>query len=79
MQTFKLSDMVKGWFVGNFAPTALATDAAEVAVKTYAAGDREGRHVHRIAHEITLVLSGRVVMNDVTHEAGTIVVLEPAA
>lgn len=77
MKTFRLSDMTKGWFVGDFDPCAFRTDAAEVAVKTYEAGTVEKRHVHKVAPEITLVLHGRARMNDDIHEAGTIVLIEP--
>lgn len=77
MQMFKQADMVKGWFVGDFEPTVLATRAAEVAVKTYRAGEREERHYHKIAQEITLIQSGRVQMNGVELSAGDIVLINP--
>ena len=77
MRVFKLADMVSGWFVGNFSPTALSTAAAEVGVKTYRAGDAEAGHVHRIATELTLVLAGEVEMNGRRFGAGDIAVLAP--
>jgi quercetin dioxygenase-like cupin family protein len=77
MRKAQLQDMVKGWFVGNFAPTALASDACEVAVKVYAAGDAEAWHYHKVATEVTLILSGEVEMNGVRHATGDIVVLDP--
>ncbi|WP_025600702.1 cupin domain-containing protein [Burkholderia sp. WSM2230] len=77
MKAFKLDDMIKGWFVGGFEPTAFSTDACEVAVKTYAAGTREEAHVHRIASEITVIVSGRVRMVGKEWTAGDIVVLSP--
>ena len=69
--------MVKGWFVGNFTPTALGTNACEVAVKTYAAGVHEERHYHKIAQEITLIQSGRVRMNGTEFHTGDIVLIAP--
>jgi quercetin dioxygenase-like cupin family protein len=77
MQVHKLSEMVKGWFVGDFSPTALATQAAEVALKTYRAGEHEARHHHKVATEITLIQSGRVTMNGTEYSAGDIVVIAP--
>jgi anti-sigma factor ChrR (cupin superfamily) len=77
VKVHQLSDMVKGWFVGSFEPTALATQSAEVAVKHYRAGDHEPRHHHKLATEVTLIQSGRVRMNDVEYPAGSIVVIEP--
>jgi quercetin dioxygenase-like cupin family protein len=73
----KLSEMKGGWFVGDFEPSVLRIPGAEVAVKTYARGAREGRHVHRVAHELTLVLGGEVQMNGERFGHGDIIVLEP--
>lgn len=72
-----LEDMVKGWFVGGFSPAALQTKACEVAVKQYKAGESELAHYHKIATEVTLVLSGRVRMAGREWSAGDIVTLEP--
>ena len=77
MKTAHLNDMIKGWFVGNFTPTLLATNDVEVAVKEYAQGDAEGRHYHKIATEITVVVSGRVKMNGIEYSKGDIIVMEP--
>jgi quercetin dioxygenase-like cupin family protein len=77
MKQAKLDDMVKGWFVGSFAPTAFHTDACEVAVKRYKAGEKEDAHYHRVATETTLVLSGTVVMCGREWHAGDIIVIEP--
>ncbi|MGZ3184116.1 MAG: hypothetical protein ACXU8N_16895 [Telluria sp.] len=76
MQVFKHSDMIKGWFVGDFTPTAIATQAAEVAVKHYRAGDHEGRHYHKLAQELTMVVSGRVRMCGQEFGPGDIVLVD---
>lgn len=77
MKHARLDDMTKGWFVGAFSPTAHSTNDCEVAVKSYKAGEREAAHYHKVATEITLILSGRVRMAGREWEAGDIVVLEP--
>ena len=77
MQVSRLEAMTKGWFVGDFTPVVHRTSAAEVAVKRYLRGDREERHVHRIAHEITVVIEGEVEMNGRRFVAGDIIVLAP--
>jgi len=69
--------MINGWFVGAFQPTAHYTDACEVAVKHYSAGETEVAHYHKLATEITLVLSGTVRMCGKEYFAGDIVVLKP--
>ena len=77
MKKFRFEDMWRGWFVGDFSPTALATQAAEVGVKSYIAGEKEERHYHKIATEVTLILSGRIRMNGMEHAPGEILVIEP--
>jgi quercetin dioxygenase-like cupin family protein len=77
MKHSRLSDMFKGWFVGGFSPNAFHTNACEVAVKKYSAGDYEAIHFHKLATEITLILSGRVRMAGSEWGPGDIIVLSP--
>jgi len=76
MKTFKESEMHRGWFVGSFSPTCLDTDGAEVAVKRYKKGESEPAHHHKVASELTFVVSGRVSMNGVEYSQGDIVLVE---
>jgi len=73
----KLSEMTKGWFIGNFSPTVLATEAVEVAVKEYPAGFSEEWHYHKIATEFTVIVSGEVEMNGRRYGKGDIIVIPP--
>jgi hypothetical protein len=77
MNVHRLDDMTRGWFVGPFEPTAHSTGEAEVAVKTYVAGEAEERHLHKVATEVTAVISGTVRMDGRELGAGDIVVLAP--
>jgi len=77
MRQHKLSDMTKGWFVGDFSPVVLPSQTTEVAVKNYAAGAVEARHVHKVGTEVTVIVSGRARMNDLVLETGDIVLIEP--
>lgn len=69
--------MKRGWIVGGFDPTAFSTQDCEVAVKHYKAGDREGAHFHKIATEITCIVSGEVIMCEKRWTSGDIIVLSP--
>lgn len=77
MKQARLSEMVKGWFVGDFEPSVARSTACEVAVKSHAAGDYEEIHHHRISTEVTVVVSGRVRIMGKILEAGDIMLLEP--
>jgi quercetin dioxygenase-like cupin family protein len=73
----KLKDMFRGWVVGNFEPSLYKTDDVEVAVKNYKAGDKEEKHYHKIATEITIISDGKVRMNGTIYGSGDIVTIEP--
>lgn len=77
MKIFKLDDMIRGWFVGDFEPSILKTKAVEVGVKRYKKGDYEQRHYHKIATEITAIIEGKVLMNDKIYSKGDIILIEP--
>ena len=77
MESFELNTFSKGWFVGDFSPTLIPTTAAEVAIKHYRAGEAEERHHHKVAVELTAIVSGRVRMNGREFGAGQIVRIEP--
>lgn len=73
----RLEDMVRGWFVGDFQPTALKTQNCEVAIRENKAGDYEEMHYHAVATEITVILEGEVEMCGKRWRAGDIIILEP--
>lgn len=77
MKVKKLSEMKGGWFVGNFEPSLIKTNDVEAAVKSYKKGDYEREHFHKIATEITVVISGRVKMFQKIFEQGDMIVVEP--
>ena len=77
LERHRLEGFTKGWFVGNFSPTLIASDAAEVAVKIYQAGEKEGAHHHKVATELTAIISGRVKMSGEEFGAGDIVKIHP--
>lgn len=77
MKKYSLSEMTKGWFVGDFSPTVVKTQAVEVGVKQYREGDYEDRHHHKIATEVTVIVTGKVLMNGELYQAGDILLIEP--
>jgi hypothetical protein len=77
MKRVDLKDFIKGWFVGNFSPSLIQTNDVEVAVKKYKAGDYESAHYHKIATEITVIVSGTVLMNGIKYYSDDIIVIEP--
>ena len=77
METYKLQDMTKGWFVGDFYPAVLKTQECEVSVKRYSKGDYESAHFHKVATEITVIISGKIRMCERDFTENDIIVLQP--
>lgn len=77
MNISNLNKMKLGWFIGDFEPSVLKTKDFEVAVKNYCPGVVEKKHMHKIATEITVVISGTANINGVEITDGDIVVLHP--
>lgn len=77
MQFFTLSDMKGGWFVGDFEPSAFRVSEVEVAFTEHGQGAPWPTHYHRVATEITLVVSGRMTINGVEVCTGGGFVLAP--
>jgi len=64
MKKFSFKDMIRGWFVGDFEPTAFKTKDFEVAVQEYKKGDTS-RHVHKVAAELSFMYKGKALINNV--------------
>ncbi len=77
MDRNSLEEMVGGWFIGDFDPSLFKTKGFEVAVKRYRKGEAESRHVHKIATEFTVIVEGKVRMNERQFSAGEIVTIYP--
>lgn len=77
MTSHKLVDFVRGWFVGGFEPTLFKTTDVEVAIQKFKKGDREAPHCHKIATEITAIVSGKARMGELIVSEDEIVSIEP--
>ena len=77
MKITKLPAMTNGWFIGDFEPSLFKTKDFEVAVQRFEAGEYADWHVHKVATEYTVIVSGKAEMNGQSVAAGDIIVLEP--
>jgi len=76
MQRAKLSDMFRGWFIGDFEPSVLRTKDFEVAILTHHKGEVWPKHYHKEAIEINVLLEGSMSIGGEELRAGDIFVFE---
>ena len=77
MKIYKLSEMDRGLFIGNFTPTAYKTSNFEVNYRTHKAGEEWDTHYHTETTEINLVVKGKMKFNDSILKEGDIFIVEP--
>lgn len=76
MRIDNLSNMYRGWFIGNFEPAILKSEEFEVAVLFHPKGERWPKHYHKEAIEINVLISGRMIINGELLTSGNIFVIE---
>jgi quercetin dioxygenase-like cupin family protein len=77
MKVFSYKDMKGGWFIGDFEPSALRTKEFEVGYAKHKKNDPWDKHYHKIANEITLVIKGKVKIDNTIFSKGDIFLIEP--
>ena len=77
MKTHKLKDFTRGWLIGDFEPSIFKTKDFEVSIMRVDQGKTHNKHLHKIAEEITIIVSGKFKINGEVFNAGDIIHLEP--
>jgi len=77
MDVLKGKDMIGGWFVGDFEPTAYSTKEFEVSYKFHPKGEIWDTHYHKVATEINYIIRGKMKLNEVNLKKGHIFILYP--
>lgn len=76
MKIFDPSDMVRGYFIGDFEPSAYRTSAFEVSLMTHQQGEAWDAHYHTISDEINYLMEGRMTINGQLLQAPVIFVIQ---
>jgi len=77
MKIYKIKNMFRGWFIGDFVPSVLRTKYFEVGLLTHNKDEDWPSHHHKIATEINVLLSGSMTINDKHIYVGDIFVIDP--
>ena len=77
MDVYRIEDMVGGWFLGDFEPSAFRTSEVEVAYHSYTKGQEWPKHFHQIATEINYMISGVMNLSGREINKGDVFVIHP--
>jgi quercetin dioxygenase-like cupin family protein len=76
MNVSKISDYVRGWFIGNFEPSVLKTSDFEVGVLTHKKGEYWAPHYHKESIEYNVLISGKMVIHEKELNSGDVFVFQ---
>lgn len=77
MEQYNIKDMVGGWFIGNFLPSVRRSSDFEVGYKLHKKGEKWPVHLHKDVSEVTLIIRGRMKIQDRILSDGDIFVIKP--
>lgn len=73
----KLSEMIRGWCIGDFEPSIIRTKDFELGILRHKKNEEWSRHYHKIATEYNILLSGSMRVCDEELSSGDIFVIQP--
>ena len=76
MKIYKIDEMVRGWFIGDFEPSVLRTKDFEVGVLEHKKGEHWPAHYHEFSNEYNLLLKGKMTIQETELVQGDIFVIE---
>jgi quercetin dioxygenase-like cupin family protein len=76
MHLSKITDYVRGWFIGNFEPTLLKTPDFEVGLLTHKKGEYWAAHYHKQSIEYNVLISGKMVVQGKELNSGDVFVFQ---
>jgi dTDP-glucose pyrophosphorylase len=65
IEIFKLEDMFRGWFIGNFEPSVYKNCTFEVGYLSHKKNEIWDVHYHNNLTEINLLIEGKMILNDI--------------
>lgn len=74
---YQMSDMFRGWFIGDFEPAAYRCEQFEVGYLRHHKGEKWDFHYHAKSTEINYIARGSMCINGHIISAGDIFVFEP--
>lgn len=76
VKIYKMEDMFRGWFVGNFEPSVHKTSDFEAGYLKHNKGEKWPVHFHEKAREINYLVKGKIKINNKIINKGDIFIFE---
>lgn len=73
---YKLEDMFRGWFVGNFEPSVFKHAGVEIGYLCHKKGEKWQTHYHNNLVEVNLLVEGKMILNDIELNKNQIFVID---
>jgi len=77
MKLFNISNMTRGWIVGDFDPSILRTKDFEVGLLTHKKGEVWPKHYHALATEYNVLIEGSMTVQNTLINPGDIFIFDP--
>lgn len=71
-----ISNMFRGWFIGNFDPAVYKTTNFEVGILHHHKGQKWPKHFHKEAIEINVLISGSMKINGIVIKPNDIFIIQ---
>ena len=76
INTYKMEDMFRGWFIGDFEPSVIKTTGFEVGYLFHKKGEKWQTHYHNNVIEVNLLIEGKMILNDLELNKNDIFVID---
>lgn len=71
-----MNDYTRGWLIGDFFPSIKKIKEYEIALLRHKKDEKWGFHYHKEADEINILISGKMILNNITINSNEIFILE---
>jgi quercetin dioxygenase-like cupin family protein len=77
VEVYNIKDFKGGWFLGNFEPSIEKFSQFEIGIVKHHRGQKWDNHIHKVATEYNVILSGTLRMQGQLLHKGDIFVMKP--
>lgn len=76
MKITKITDYLRGWFIGNFDPSLLKTPDFEVGLLTHKKDENWPSHYHKKSVEYNVLVTGKMIIQGKELNSGDVFILD---